>query len=83
MNDAPIIGIDLGTTYSCAAVIKNGQKQIIQIDGQNTIASCVSFGKDFLLIGNEALENSLQNPLNTILGINSFIVIIINFIIKC
>ena len=42
-----VIGIDLGTTNSCIAHIKNGKPEVVQdIGGRNTIPSIVSFVKN-------------------------------------
>ncbi|KAL0484819.1 heat shock 70kDa protein [Acrasis kona] len=43
MKCCPVIGIDLGTTYSCAAVWKNNEIKIITTTGKRTIPSVVSF----------------------------------------
>ena len=65
-----IIGIDLGTTNSCASIVEHGQPRIIPFSkGYLTIPSVVSFtAKDELLVGPDALKQSLTNPENTIYG---------------
>lgn len=61
------IGIDLGTTYSCVAVWKDGNVEIICNDqGMRTTPSYVAFTDEDRLIGNGAKNQAAQNPENTI-----------------
>lgn len=68
------IGIDLGTTYSCVGVYRNGQVEIMTTDsGQRTLPSVVAFlsqssGKGELerLVGDVAMSQAASNPTNTI-----------------
>jgi molecular chaperone DnaK len=62
------IGIDLGTTNSCAALIENGKPRIITYrDGSRTIPSVFAIDKmGNRLIGNEALAQAALNPENTV-----------------
>ena len=66
----PVIGIDLGTTNSCCAVLNKGKPQILSSkEGYNTIPSVVALGKQGnLLVGNRAKSQMLLNPSQSIYG---------------
>jgi molecular chaperone DnaK len=66
----PIIGIDLGTTNSCAAVVKDGKPFVIPSrEGYNTIPSVVALSdKGKLMVGHPARSQLLINPKNTVYG---------------
>ena len=67
MSRAPIIGIDLGTCCSCAAVFQNGKVEIIPNDlGEKTTPSYISFTDTERLFGTTAKNKMTRNPLNTI-----------------
>lgn len=68
------IGIDLGTTYTCAAVFENGIAKIIpNAKGSNTTPSFVSFTERECLIGDVAKRKMVENPNNTIYDVKRFI----------
>ena len=65
-----VIGIDLGTTYSCVAIFQNGKVDIITNEaGSRITPSVVSFGESEKLVGDAAKHQMTINPTNTILGI--------------
>ncbi|KAG9394613.1 Heat shock protein 70 family [Carpediemonas membranifera] len=69
-----IIGIDLGTTYSCVAVQKDGHVEIIANDLGNRITpSFVSFTETERVAGDAAKTMSASNPLNTIFDVKRLI----------
>lgn len=64
---APVIGIDLGTTYSCVAVWQNERVEIIpNAQGNRTTPSYVAFTDNERLVGDSAKNQSAMNPTNTI-----------------
>ena len=65
-----IIGIDLGTTNSAVAFVKNGVPQIIPIDGQPTMPSCVGLNPAGKLVVGAAARNMLiVAPESTVLSV--------------
>jgi len=70
-----MIGVDLGTTNSCVAVIENGQPAVVPTrQGQRTLPSVVAFtdeGQE--IIGTTALRQAVTNPHRTIHGIKRLI----------
>ena len=69
-----IIGIDLGTTNSCVAVLEGGEPTVItNPEGGRTTPSVVGFTKDGdRLIGQAAKRQAVTNPENTIFSIKRF-----------
>ena len=69
-----IIGIDLGTTNSCVAVVDGNEPIVIQnAEGQRTTPSIVAFtNKDERLVGQTAKNQMVTNPENTIFSIKRF-----------
>ena len=62
-----VIGIDLGTTNSCVAVIENGIAKIIEnSEGARTTPSIVAYANDEILVGASAKRQAVTNPKNTI-----------------
>jgi molecular chaperone DnaK len=70
-----IIGIDLGTTNSCVAVLENGKYKIVpNSEGHNTTPSVISFGKnEEVLVGQVAKRQAVTNPGKTLYGIKRLI----------
>jgi molecular chaperone DnaK len=62
-----IIGIDLGTTNSCVAVIENGKAKVIEnSEGARTTPSIVAYAEEEILVGASAKRQAVTNPKNTI-----------------
>jgi molecular chaperone DnaK len=62
-----VIGIDLGTTNSCVAVIENGSPKVIEnSEGARTTPSIVAYSTEEILVGASAKRQSVTNPKNTI-----------------
>ncbi|MCX6999048.1 MAG: molecular chaperone DnaK, partial [Candidatus Sumerlaeota bacterium] len=69
-----VIGIDLGTTFSCVAVMEAGQPVVIpNQEGSRTTPSVVGFTKDGeILVGQLARRQAITNPENTVFSIKRF-----------
>ena len=62
-----IIGIDLGTTNSCVAVIENGKSKVIEnSEGARTTPSIVAYTQEEIIVGASAKRQAVTNPKNTI-----------------
>ncbi|MCG2660714.1 MAG: Hsp70 family protein, partial [Kiritimatiellae bacterium] len=69
-----VLGIDLGTTNSCMAIMEGGQPVVIpNADGMRTTPSVVAFTKGGeRLVGQAAKRQSVTNPKNTVYSIKRF-----------
>jgi len=70
-----IIGIDLGTTNSCVAVMENGQPKVIEnAEGARTTPSIVAYSEDGeVLVGAPAKRQAVTNPTNTLFAVKRLI----------
>ena len=62
-----VIGIDLGTTNSCVAIVENGSTKVIEnSEGARTTPSIVAYTSEEVLVGATAKRQAITNPKNTI-----------------
>ncbi|MGJ8546066.1 MAG: molecular chaperone DnaK [Sulfitobacter sp.] len=69
-----VIGIDLGTTNSCIAIMDGSQPRVIEnAEGARTTPSIVAFTNDERLVGQPAKRQAVTNPDNTVFGVKRLI----------
>ena len=70
-----VIGIDLGTTNSCVAIMEGGKPRVIEnSEGDRTTPSIVAFTKDDeVLVGQSAKRQAVTNPQNTLYAVKRLI----------
>lgn len=75
MATEKILGIDLGTTNSCMAIMEGSEAKVItNAEGARTTASIVAFAKDGeRLVGQAAKRQAITNPTNTFFSVKSLI----------
>ena len=67
MSKQTVIGIDLGTTNSCVAIIENGKSKVLEnSEGGRTTPSIVAYTQEEILVGASAKRQAVTNPKNTI-----------------
>jgi len=71
---AKVIGIDLGTTNSCVAIMDGSQPRVIEnAEGARTTPSIVAFTDNERLVGQPAKRQAVTNPTNTVFGVKRLI----------
>ncbi len=70
-----MIGIDLGTTNSCVAIMENGQPKVIEnAEGARTTPSIIAYQEDGeILVGASAKRQAVTNPVNTLYAVKRLI----------
>lgn len=67
------VGIDLGTTNSLVATVRSGEVDTLADDvGNHLLPSVVHYAKDAILVGEQAQQFSVADPLNTIISVKRF-----------
>tara|TARA_B110000977_G_scaffold103477_1_gene135009 strand:- start:10883 stop:13027 length:2145 start_codon:yes stop_codon:yes gene_type:complete len=73
-TDRYVVGIDLGTTYSCVSVWKDGEAQVLaNAEGDRTTPSWVAFTDDGRLVGDAAKRQAAQNTKRTLFNVKRII----------
>ena len=68
---AKIIGIDLGTTNSCVAVLEGDKVKVIEnAEGARTTPSIIAYKDGEILVGQSAKRQAVTNPKNTLFAFN-------------
>jgi molecular chaperone DnaK len=74
MMMSKVIGIDLGTTNSCVAIMEGGSAQVIEnAEGARTTPSIVAYADNEVLVGQSAKRQAVTNPHNTLFAIKRLI----------
>ena len=69
-----VIGIDLGTSNSCVAVMDGGEPRVItNKEGSRTTPSIVAYSNGEILVGSPAKRQAVTNPRNTIYSAKRFV----------
>merc|ERR1712159_4112 len=69
-----IIGIDLGTTNSCVAILDGGKPRVIgNAEGERTTPSVIAYTESETLVGQPAKRQAITNPKNTLFAIKRLI----------
>ena len=69
-----IIGIDLGTTNSCVAVMEGGEARVLEnSEGERTTPSIIAYTDDEVIVGAPAKRQAVTNPANTLYAIKRLI----------
>ena len=73
-----VIGIDLGTTNSCVAIMDGSQPRVIEnAEGARTTPSIVAFSDNEKLVGQPAKRQAVTNPTNTVFGVKRLIGVVL------
>jgi molecular chaperone DnaK len=73
-KSTPILGIDLGTTNSCVAILENGSARVIEnAEGARTTPSIIAYTDNEVLVGASAKRQSVTNPKNTLYAVKRLI----------